>query len=129
VTTAKQYEDYVTYSIKRIVLTDDYLGERAQDNDDGTCSLVAEPLHMLAVVNRITRRRLANGTVSFDPKDREVESMVVGLELLEGYFSVVNESSNLAGLSRKGDDIPRATGFLRRDYRERLRQEPVAGAG
>jgi hypothetical protein len=115
----------VRYEVRQIVLTDDYQAVYADcEQADGSVTLYARPVQALGVADEITRRfedMRAVGRPEVHP------GQVVGLVLAEGWFEVVNEYANFAGLCRKGGDINAATGCLRGELLSRLKRPEVAG--
>jgi hypothetical protein len=101
------------YDPQQIVLTDDYQAVYTQEEADGSLSLYSRPVLALAVA-RETRivRELREGDEVPQVVRRDVSMVVVGMVLVDGYWSAVNECDNFAGLCRNGDDIYRATGCL-----------------
>jgi hypothetical protein len=115
----------VQYEVRQIVLTDDYMAVYAEcEHADGTVTLHARPVQALGVADEITRRFEDLREVG---RPEVHPGQVVGLELAEGWFEVVNEYANFAGLCRKGGDIYKATGCLRGELLSRLRRPEVAG--
>jgi hypothetical protein len=113
-----------------MLLTDDYLAVWADEAADGSVELNAAPIQALGVARGIRKtyeQREGQQVPSVVRTDHATD--IVGLELKEGYWTVINESENFAGLCRKGEDIYQAIGCLNGDYRGRLKRPEVpAGA-
>jgi hypothetical protein len=116
------------YSLRQVILTDDYVAVLAEEEADGSLSLYALPLQALAladVVARTYERREGEGRVLVREEPQPMD--IVGLELSEGYWEVVNDYGSFAGLCRKGEDIYQATGCLNRAGRVKRPPEVTGG--
>lgn len=121
--TKRRRWDVTTYSVRQITLTDDYLAVWADDAADGSAFLTTTPIQALGVA-RATRKTFEQreGEPRATVVSTERYTEIVGLVLLEGYWDVVNEWCNFAGLCRKGEDIYKATGCLAYEFSRRLKQ-------
>jgi len=84
------------------------------------CWLESVPIDLLAVVDVV--EKTLEGKIGAVGREvgREEYTDVVGLELDDGFFQVVNDASNFAGLQRVGEDINDAIGSLHVEYRRKL---------
>lgn len=111
--------DYTDYKILQIIQCTGMQAVYAYDDVDnpGKYKLEANPIRFLAVANMTTRfcERSKDSPLSISPReyrDAEVENVIVGVELTDGYFVVCNDADNFAGYCFEGDDISSATAYL-----------------
>lgn len=122
--------EVTSHTLRQIVLTDDYLAVFTQDEPDGSLSLHAEPVQALAVARAVTTTyEHREGERRPDELWKEHATEVVGLELTKGYWQVVNEMCNFAGLCRKGEDIYRVTGCVRAGDLSRIKRPAARPEG
>jgi len=99
------------------------------EHPKGTYVLGSEPIHFLAVCKATIKHYEGSKTDINSVRCIAVESsdnQVCGLTLNDGWFEVVNDMCNFAGLCHEGEDIRYATGFLESKYRSGLLAESRA---
>jgi hypothetical protein len=89
----------------------------ADKQADGSCRLISNPIDLLALANATTKWWRGHPGKVYDT---HTERVVVGVEMVEGTFQICQEADNFAGLCRAGDDISRATWFLKPEYKRLL---------
>ena len=111
--------EYDQYELLSITPCENVLAVYAEEDteEEGMFKLAAYPIRFLATAKRTTRFRQKPknsppGTVGMEYAEPDVENVVVGLELENGWFSVCNEMDNFAGYCFRGEDISNATGYL-----------------
>jgi hypothetical protein len=126
------YWEAKRYEVRQIVLTDKYQAVYAEREDnEGSYHLKAYTIHALGVALVTTKhfKRPKDATGRPTLEDEHSDWEIVGLELLEGYFDVVNECSNFAGLLAEGQDIHSAIGELDYDLCKQLAGSDKEPAG
>ncbi len=121
---------YDSYEVLNITPCTGYLAVWAVDCEDGSgeCEMWSHPVDALSVARVTTtflERPFGSSKVGVEYAQREVRNKIVGLELLDGWFDVVQDADNFAGLCREGDDIQQMDGCLKPKYHERLRKPPA----
>jgi hypothetical protein len=93
------------------------------EGGEGGYELRAVPLDLLAVAKVTERTMRGVYRTAHSPRcvGEETYRRVVGLELADGEFFVVNESENYAGLVRPGEGLGHLASALPRTYRDRLK--------
>jgi hypothetical protein len=118
------WKEATEYKVLSFQLTRDFVAVFAEEAPDGLVDLEAQSIDAVGVA-RVTRRMFlvdeSGAEVIGHEREPDVITDVVGLWLADGYFQIVNESSNFAGLARVGDDISQATGCLEGSLLRRLR--------
>ena len=121
------YWEYVEYILEQIVLTSDFQFVLCLEDDGRPAYLEGFPLDALAVATATTHFMRAPAPRDFKASEedyRASESVkdVVGLELVDGYFQIVNEAANFAGICKKGDDATKVDGCLSVEYLDKLKK-------
>ncbi len=120
------------YEVRQIVLTDKYQAVYAErEGNEGPYYLKAYDIPALGVAFVTTKswKQMKKGVGSPMLEQERTDWEIVGLALLEGYFDVVNECCNFAGLLAEGQNIRSAIGELNGDLLEQLvdsdKEEPA----
>lgn len=129
------YWEYDSYEIRQIVLTTEYQAVYAEEDKNGDCTLRAYPLDALGVATvsrHFLRRSITDRPAKkYQPGEEyqppDITQDIVGLDLADGYFQVVQDANNFAGIARKGEDINQATGYLEYEYSKLLPKAEAAG--
>lgn len=120
-----RWEHIRTYDLLNFTPTRDFVAVVAEEADDGFLDLQSSPLDGIGVA-RVTSRAICfkepgkPGRYSDD--EPEQYNVVVGLELLNGKWEIVNELSSFAGIARAGEDVSTVTAELDGKYMDRLRK-------
>jgi len=116
-----RYWQVKDYTIRQIMPATGFVAVFAMDSETSDkCWLESVPIDLLAVVDVV--EKTLEGKIGAVGREvgREEYTDVVGLELDDGFFQVVNDASNFAGLQRVGEDINDAIGSLHVEYRRKL---------
>lgn len=106
------------YKLLSVVLTDKVFAVLAQEHPEGGHYLERFPLDAIGVASVVESywevirddndSHVSDRIIRSDPPYRHI----VGLELAEGWFQIINEASNFAGLCKEADDPYECTGEL-----------------
>lgn len=120
------YETYqtweeVTFELLSITPCENVLAVYAEEEDEEKKPVFRSyPVRFLALAKATTRffkkEKGAPDWGKVEHRDEEVENIVVGLDLAEGYFDICNKMGNFSGYCFVGDDISKATSYLNMEW-------------
>ena len=110
------------YEILQVTPCSEYLGVWVVEQPDspGRYTLEARPLHLIGAARVLTRHWEETPGRPYEYREPTQHYQVVGLDLAEGSFEVVNGCKNFSGLCRQGEDIWAAVGELEADYYDKI---------
>lgn len=113
------------YKLKSVQLTDKFVAVYADLGDDGLSDLRSTPVHAICVATITEKFWEGNQSsrMSWVLRRQEVSTDLIGMILSDGWFQIVNEDDNFAGLMEVGGNMHEATGCLKGKYRK-FRNEP-----
>lgn len=114
-TTRKRHKFEIdTYELMSFQIVAGYVAVLADRDDAGETTLSFMAVDGIGLARKVTQ--FVEGYVGecYDTEThaREVTTEMVGVWLEGGYWKIINEVTNFAGLCRAGDDIYEATGCL-----------------
>ncbi len=102
-----------TYELLSFQLTSEFVAVFAEPAADGLVDLYSHPIQAIGLA-KITTQFLErrHGVQPWEYQPTEVATELVGLQLNEGYWHIVQQCDNFAGIAGIYDDINTATGEL-----------------
>lgn len=110
---APQQWDSKTYELLSFQLTSEFVAVFAEMAGDGLVDLYSHPIQAIGLAKLTTKyyaRRSGGSAVECRPA--QTYNALVGLQLNDGYWHIVQECENFAGIAGVHADISEATGEL-----------------
>lgn len=117
--------DVKDFELLSFETTDAFVAVFAEIAQDGITDLFAEPIDALGLAKVTTRHfeGIPARMYSRETGEPDTENELIGLQLQDGCWYIVNDASNFSGIAKRGANINSATGRLNRQIYKTLRHE------